>query len=67
MDVKRTIGQFGPRTEEKCKSNGARLLRGRSSMMAATFLECCLLVGNDEKLRGVQVDSEGGEKADRRK
>lgn len=36
-DVKSTIGQLGPRTEEKCSSSGARLLSGLSSTIAATF------------------------------
>lgn len=35
--VNRTMGQEGPRTEEKWRRRGARLLRGRSSIMAATF------------------------------
>jgi len=36
--VKSTIGHVGPSTDEKWRSKGARLLRGRSSIMAATFL-----------------------------
>lgn len=66
MEVKRTIGQSGPRTEEKCNINGARLLNGRSSMIAATFEKVSLLACIDESFRGVQIGREG-RNAERRK
>jgi hypothetical protein len=36
--VKRIMGHEGPRTEEKWRRRGTRCSRGRSSIIAATFL-----------------------------
>ncbi len=36
--MNRTMGQEGPRTVEKWRRRGARLLSGRSSIMAATLV-----------------------------
>ena len=62
------MGQLGPSTEEKCSSNGARLLSGRSSIIAPTLVPAIGLCGvNISRFRVVHdeivSEKKGAEKA----
>ena len=54
--VKKWMGHSGPRTEEKWRMRGMRVVMGRVSMMAATFCDIDIDVDADVD---VDVDVDG--------